>query len=102
MIDTEIVGAKGILLSIAGGEDLTLLEVNEAAEVVRGAATDDTNIIFGATVDERLNGQVWVTVVATGLGGSHRRSYTPSFAAAGASSCSTRAGDDSELPSFLQ
>ena len=77
LIDTEIVGARGILLSIAGGEDLTLLEVNEAAEVVRGAATDDTNIIFGATVDERLNGQVWVTVIATGLGGSHRRSYTP-------------------------
>ncbi len=85
LIDTEIVGARGILLSIAGGEDLTLLEVNEAAEVVRGAATDDTNIIFGATVDERLNGQVWVTVIATGLGGSHRRSYTPSFAGAGAS-----------------
>ncbi len=101
LIDTEIVGARGILLSIAGGEDLTLLEVNEAAEVVRGGATDDTNIIFGATVDERLNGQVWVTVIATGLGGSHRRAFTPSFAAAGAPTrSSTR--DDSELPSFLQ
>src|SRR5687768_17826368 len=63
----SIVGARGILLSIAGGEDLTLLEVNDAAEAVRAAATDDTNIIFGATVDERLAGQVWVTVVATGL-----------------------------------
>ncbi len=101
LIDTEIVGATGILLSIAGGEDLTLLEVNEAAEVVRGAATDDTNIIFGATVDERLNGQVWVTVIATGLGGSQHRSFTPSFAAAGASSRSGSRGD-SELPSFLQ
>ena len=70
LIDTEIVGARGILLSIAGGEDLTLLEVNDAAETVRQAATDDTNIIFGATVDERLAGQVWVTVVATGLGGT--------------------------------
>ena len=69
LIDTEIVGARGILLSIAGGDDLTLLEVNDAAEVIRAAATDDTNIIFGATVDERLTGQVWVTVVATGLGG---------------------------------
>ena len=102
LIDTEIVGARGILLSIAGGEDLTLLEVNEAAEVVRGAATDDTNIIFGATVDERLNGQVWVTVIATGLGGSHRRSYTPSFASAGAATRSSSSRDDSELPSFLQ
>ncbi|HVM69875.1 MAG TPA: cell division protein FtsZ, partial [Gaiellaceae bacterium] len=58
LIDTEIHGARGILLSIAGGEDLTLLEVNDAAEAVRAAATDDTNIIFGATVDERLSGQV--------------------------------------------
>jgi cell division protein FtsZ len=68
LIDQQILGAKGILLSIAGGDDLSLYEVNEAAEVVRGAATDDTNIIFGATVDDRLTGQVWVTVVATGFG----------------------------------
>jgi cell division protein FtsZ len=68
LIDTEIAGAKGILLSIAGGDDLSLFEVNEAAEVVRQASTGDTNIIFGATVDDRLTGQVWVTVVATGFG----------------------------------
>ena len=73
LIDTEITAAKGILLSIAGGEDLSLLDVNDAAEVIRQAATDDTNIIFGATIDERLAGQVWVTVVATGLGTGHRR-----------------------------
>ena len=52
LIETEITGARGILLSIAGGDDLSLFEVNEAAEVVRAAATDDTNIIFGATIDE--------------------------------------------------
>src|SRR5690349_4107830 len=68
LIDAEITGARGILLSIAGGDDLSLVEVNEAAEVIRSAAMDDTNIIFGATVDERLAGQVWVTVVATGIG----------------------------------
>src|SRR5262249_18152125 len=68
LIDTEIAGAKGILLSIAGGDDLSLYEVNEAAEVVRQAATGDTNIIFGATVDDRLTGQGWVTVVPTGFG----------------------------------
>src|SRR3954447_15876781 len=68
LIETDVGGAKGILLSIAGGDDLSLYEVNEAAEVVRGAATDDTNIIFGATIDDRLTGQVWVTVVATGFG----------------------------------
>jgi len=75
LIETELTGAKGILLSIAGGDDLSLIEVNEAAEVIRQAATDDTNIIFGATIDESLTGQVWVTVVATGLGTPRRRAY---------------------------
>jgi cell division protein FtsZ len=74
LIDTEILGAKGILLSVAGGDDLTLFEVNEAAQVVREAAVEETNIIFGATVDDRLTGQIWVTVIATGLdAGSVRR-----------------------------
>ncbi len=83
LIEAEIAGARGILLSIAGGDDLTLYEVNEAAEAVRSAATDDTNIIFGATIDDRLDGQIWITVVATGFGGkSSRRGGgfdTPSF-----------------------
>jgi cell division protein FtsZ len=105
LIDMEIVGAQGILLSIAGGEDLTLLEVNEAAEVVRQAATDDTNIIFGATVDERLAGQVWVTVVATGLGGARRSSFTPSFPRSRVERTSNprpSSAEESELPSFLR
>ncbi|MGZ4482410.1 MAG: cell division protein FtsZ [Gaiellales bacterium] len=67
LIDHEVQGARGILLSISGGSDLALHEVNEAAEVVRAAADDETNIIFGASVDERLAGQMWVTVVATGF-----------------------------------
>jgi cell division protein FtsZ len=78
LIDTELVGARGILLSIAGGDDLSLLEVTEAAEVIRAAATAETNIIFGATIDPRLNGQVWVTVIATGLGkGTRARRSAP-------------------------
>jgi cell division protein FtsZ len=72
LIDEEITGATGILLSIAGGDDMTLIEVNEAAEVVRQGAVDDTNLIFGATIDDRLTGQIWVTVIATGLGGERR------------------------------
>jgi cell division protein FtsZ len=98
LIDMEIIGARGILLSIAGGDDLSLVEVNDAAEVVRQTATDDTNIIFGATVDSRLTGQVWVTVVATGLGGTRRRAASASF--------DTRSSGESqngtELPSFLR
>jgi cell division protein FtsZ len=98
LVDTELVSARGILLSIAGGNDLSLYEVNEAAELVRQAATDDTNIIFGATVDERLEGQVWVTVIVTGVGQRARRS------ARGASDSTRNAqgGDELEPPSFLQ
>jgi cell division protein FtsZ len=90
LIDTEIVGARGILLSIAGGDDLTLLEVNEAAEVVREASTEETNIIFGATIDERLAGQIWVTVIATGLGRGPLRPAP------------TAEGETLEPPSFLR
>ena len=99
LIDTEIVGAKGILLSIAGGEDLSLFEVNEAAEVVRQGAVDDTNLIFGATIDERLNGQVWVTVVATGLGGERRRQRP--FAVHPRDTATPSEDEALEPPSFL-
>ena len=95
LIQTELVGARGILLSIAGGDDLSLYEVNEAAEVVRRGARDDTNIIFGATIDERLTGQVWVTVIATGLEGTTRPVRV-------ARSESRDTGDTLEQPSFLQ
>jgi cell division protein FtsZ len=67
LIDHEVKSARGILLAISGGSDLALHEVNEAAEVVRAAADDETTIIFGASIDERLAGQMWVTVVATGF-----------------------------------
>jgi cell division protein FtsZ len=103
LIDEEISGATGILLSIAGGEDLTLLEVNEAAEAIRAAATEDTNIIFGATVDDRLNGQVWVTVVATGIGRGARVRRDPYQAPVPARSPSgSMRDDDVDVPSFLR
>src|SRR5438874_9975109 len=95
LIDTELGTARGILLSIAGGEDLTLLEVDEAAEVIRQTATDETQIIFGATIDERLTGQVWVTVIVTGVGGAGR----PSRSLVSALSSSD---DELEPPSFLR
>jgi cell division protein FtsZ len=97
LIEEEITGARGILLSIAGGDDLTLYEVNEAAEAVREAATDDTNIIFGATIDDRLEGQIWITVVATGIGkATGRRGGTFVTAASGGRD------DVLDTPSFLR
>jgi cell division protein FtsZ len=101
LVDSELIGAKGILLSIAGGNDLSLYEVNEAAELVRQAATDDTNIIFGATVDERLEGQVWVTVIVTGV--NQRGRSGRMLSSAPRSEPSERSDSDVlEPPSFLQ
>jgi cell division protein FtsZ len=104
LIDAEITGATGILLSIAGGDDLSLIEVNEAAEAIRAAAMDDTNIIFGATVDDRLTGQVWVTVVATGFGGRGRRATRSESSGWSPLSTGTKSGGDEELdvPNFMR
>jgi cell division protein FtsZ len=66
LLETSMEGARKILLSITGGVDLSLWEINEAAKAVSEAAHPDANIIFGAMVDEKLGSEVWVTVVATG------------------------------------
>ena len=68
LLETSLDGARSILLSITGGRDLSLWEVNESAKAVAEAAHPDANIIFGAMVDDKVEDQVWVTVVATGYG----------------------------------
>ncbi len=75
LLDATIEGATGVLLNITGGSDIGLFEVNEAAELVTGAADQNANVIFGAVIDEGLAGDVRVTVIATGFGagGEHRR-----------------------------
>jgi cell division protein FtsZ len=72
LLETSMDGARSILLSITGGKDISLWEVNEAAKAVSEAAHPDANIIFGAMVDEKLEDQVWVTVVATGYEADRR------------------------------
>ncbi len=64
LLETSIDGARGILLNISGGSDLSLHEVNEVAEIINAAADPEANIIFGAVVDETLGDTIWVTVVA--------------------------------------
>ena len=66
--DVSMKGAKGVLINITGGYDMTLYEVDEAANRVRENADPDANIIFGSTFDEKLNGRIRVSVVATGIG----------------------------------
>jgi len=79
LLETSMEGARSILLSITGGENLSLWEVNEAAKSVSEAAHPDANIIFGAMVDEKLDEEVWVTVVATGYGEEGRRKSAERF-----------------------
>ena len=95
LLETSMEGARSILLSITGGRDISLWEVNEAAKAVAEAAHPDANIIFGAMVDEKLEDQVWVTVVATGYGnGRPRPPRAPSApgASAGAQPARSAAG----------
>jgi cell division protein FtsZ len=67
LLDVSIEGAKGILFNITGGSDMTMSEVDEAAKIVAEAADADANIIFGATIDEKLIDQMRITVIATGF-----------------------------------
>jgi cell division protein FtsZ len=77
LLETSVEGAHSLLLSITGGPDLSLIEVSEAADVVKSAAHPEANIIFGASVDEDVSEEVWITVIATRFDSSfsnrHRR-----------------------------
>jgi cell division protein FtsZ len=118
LLETSIEGARGILLNISGGEDLSLFEVNEVAEVVNHAADPDANIIFGAVIDTSLGDQLRVTVVAAGfenkprpLGPHHGADATGEHqgVAAGAGGADAAPGEtppataeDLEVPAFLR
>ena len=66
--DVSIAGAEGVLVNITGGRDMTLFEVNEAASVVTNAAGEDANVIFGSVIDPNMDGEMMITVIATGFG----------------------------------
>ena len=69
LLEQSMDGARGVLLSIAGGSDLGLFEINDAAQLVTDAAHPDANIIFGAVIDDALGDEVRVTVIAAGFDG---------------------------------
>jgi cell division protein FtsZ len=79
--DVSMKGARGVLINITGGYDMTLYEVDEAANRIREDVDGEANIIFGSTFDERLNGRMRVSVVATGIGGASLRSGQAAAAA---------------------
>ncbi len=87
LLEASIDGARGVLLSISGGSDLGLFEINEAAQLVSEAAHPEANIIFGAVIDDGLGDEVRVTVIAAGFDGGEpaKRRATSGAAAAAAS-----------------
>ena len=70
LLETSMNGARGVLINITGGLDLGLMEVSEAAQIVKDAADPDANIIFGAVIDDKADGEIRITVIATGFDGA--------------------------------
>jgi cell division protein FtsZ len=106
--DINITGAQGILINVTGGPDLTLYEVNEAATLVQEEAHEEANIIFGAVIEEKLNEEMRVTVIATGFGKAEERAEKiPEIPAAPAERSKTvlplaRKETDRDIPTFLR
>lgn len=98
LLETSIDGARGVLLNITGGVNLGLFEVNEAADIVAEAADPDANIIFGAVIDESLQDEVRVTVIATGFDqrASERKQIIEEITQKSFTS------DDIDIPAFLR
>jgi cell division protein FtsZ len=111
LLEASIEGATGVLLNVTGGPGIGLFEVNEAAEVVTSAADQNANVIFGAVIDDSLDDEVRVTVIATGFGGSgaarrrrRRETIEPPISAGerAVAGVGAETGDDIEIPSFLR
>jgi cell division protein FtsZ len=116
--EATIEGAKGVLINITGGSDLTLYEVNEASSIIREAADEDANIIFGAVIDENLTDEMKITVIATGFDkeSADSGSVIPSMTMPAAapryqqrmiedlprSSMSSSRADDLDVPTFIR
>jgi cell division protein FtsZ len=115
LLEASIEGARGVLFNVTGGNDLTLHEVTEAAGIISQAADPEANIIFGAVIDPRLEGEIKITAIATGFD-SHNRPQPrgfPSLTSTNNSPSSPRFpaltprepaanGEDSDLPPFIQ
>ncbi len=100
--DSSIQGARGVLFNITGGHDLLLHEVSEASNIIHDAADPEANIIFGAVLDEKMKGEIKITVIATGF---DKRGEAAAAVAAGAGMMAAKASisaPDLEIPAFLR
>lgn len=112
LLESSIEGASGVVLNVTGGQDMTLHEVNEAAAVIYEVVDPNANIIFGAVIDDKLQGELRITVIATGFNGLPPRSRSEKTRTEGDSSKSVMssgglntntARDESlDIPEFLR
>jgi len=103
LLETSIEGARGVLLNITGGSSLGLFEVNEAADIIFQSADPEANIIFGAVIDERLEDDITVTVIATGF--DQRilsRAQKPRKTDSGVEIKPVSSNDELDIPAFLR
>ncbi len=111
LLDVSIDGAKGVLFNVKGGDDLTLFEVSDAAEIIRQMVDPEANIIFGAMIDESMGDELQLTLIATGFDGRPKPISLPrpeTLARQGAKATKTMQfptsfdKDDLDIPSFLR
>ncbi|MGQ0571507.1 MAG: cell division protein FtsZ [Armatimonadota bacterium] len=101
LLETNMEGARGVLINVTGGTDLGLLEVSEAAQIVREAADPEANIIFGAVVDEKARDEIRITVIATGFD-TVRRAEDVVAPANDRVKAPVKLIDDLDIPAFLR
>ncbi len=105
LLETSISGATDAIINVTGGENLTLFEVEEAAEVIRQSANTDINTIFGAVINENLNDEIIVTVIATGFEDAEKSKVAATATRESINSSISSSDDDdddSDLPPFLR
>jgi len=106
LLEASVEGAKGVLLNITGGKELTLQEVDRAARVVSEAADPDVNLIFGAMIDEDMKDRIKITVIATGFDETRRRAHRQqvSEVEVGGSGATEEEDDENrfDTPAFLR
>jgi cell division protein FtsZ len=103
LLDVTIDGARGILFNVTGGPNLSLFEVNEAAEIIRAKAHPEANIIFGAVIDEGLGDEIRITLIATGFDAmSQRKPYVAGKKKTIEFPVQRFDQDDLDIPAFLR
>ena len=102
LLETSITGATDAIINVTGGNSLTLFEAEDAAEIIRQSANTDINIIFGAVINENLNDEVIVTVIATGFEDSLKDNYVQERENIPSRSAKVEDDSDFDIPSFLR